>query len=97
MTENYLLKTVQPRLFFGAAKDSTYANDCSFIKMLEKLKGFIEANRTYIPIKVTIVWEREESVVKETLRKLVSLPIKEPPFWRRKESCQPFSSIASPQ
>jgi hypothetical protein len=94
MTEKHSLQTVQSRLFFGAAKDSTYANDCSFIKMLEKLRGFIEANRIYIPSKVSMVREGEGSAVKATLRKLVSLPVKEPPFRNRKESCQPFSSYS---
>lgn len=91
MTEKHSLQTVQSRLFFGAAKDSTYANDCSFIKMLEKLRSFIEVNRIYIPSKVSIVREGEGSVVKATLNKLVSLSVKEPPFKIRKESCQPFS------
>lgn len=92
MTEKHSLQTVQSRLFFRAAKESTYANDCSFIKMLEKLRGFIETNRLYIPSKVTIVREGEGGV-KATLKKLVSMPIKQPPFRKRKGSCVPFTSF----
>lgn len=55
MTEKHSLQTMQSRNFFGAAKESTYANDCSFIKMLEKLNDFISTNKIYIPSKATIV------------------------------------------
>ena len=54
MTEKHSLQTMQSRNFFGAAKESTYANDCSFIKMLEKLNEFISTNRIYIPSKATV-------------------------------------------
>lgn len=46
---------MQSRSFFGAAKESTYANDCSFIKILEKLNEFISTNRIYIPSKATAI------------------------------------------
>jgi hypothetical protein len=82
---------VQSRLFFGAAKESTYANDCSFIKMLEKLKGFIDVNRIYIPSKVNIVTQRKDdglkgSSVKTNLKRIVNqgLPVKEGFFKKRK-------------
>lgn len=75
MTEKHSLQTVQSRLFFGAAKESTYANDCSFIKILEKLRRFIETNRIYIPSKVAIVRE-SEGTAKATIKKLVSMPVK---------------------
>lgn len=55
MTEKHSFQTMQSRNFFGAAKESTYANDCSFIKMLEKLNDFIGSNRIYIPSKATVV------------------------------------------
>ena len=86
---------MQSRLFFGAAKESTYANDCSFIKMLEKLKNFIDTNRIYIPSKVSILKEGETNLnPKLGTKKLVSVPMRAAPFRKRKESCQPFSTYS---
>jgi hypothetical protein len=60
--------------------------------MLEKLKGFIDVNRIYIPSKVNIVTQRKDgnglkgSSVKTNLKRIVNqgLPVKEGFFKKRK-------------
>jgi hypothetical protein len=46
------------KIFFNELKECTYGNDCSFIKILERIKDFTTANKIFGVNKVTVPSER---------------------------------------
>jgi hypothetical protein len=66
IAENHCQTTTLSKLFFTNIKEFTYSKDCTFIRMLEKIKDFMTTNKIFPVNKLSLPADRTNKEARET-------------------------------